>query len=147
MKSDYARALTMHKEHKTAIGGLWVETGFKQTGVKFKKLSRATSSYGFTTRMTVMLDSITSFSERPLYFVFFLGLFILVMSTCVSVALFALWCSGKVLPGWISVMASVWFLGGLATFSIGVVGLYTSRIFVETKMRPYTIVRQVHQSE
>ena len=147
MRSDYARALTLHKEHKTAIGGLWVETGFKQTGVKFKKLSRAASSYRFGARLTLMLDSITSFSERPLYFVFFLGLSILLMSTCVSAALCILWCSGKMLPGWVSVMASVWFLGGLAIFCIGVVGLYTSRIFVETKMRPYTIVRQVHQAE
>jgi putative glycosyltransferase len=64
-----------------------------------------------------------------------------------AIGLFALWCSGKMLPGWISVMASVWFLGGLAIFCIGVVGLYTSRIFVETKMRPYTIIRQVHHQE
>lgn len=147
MKSDYAQALVLHKEHKTAIGGLWVETGFKQTGIKFKKLSRAGSSYRFRTRLTAMLDSITSFSERPLYFVFFLGLGILALSTFMAIGLFALWCSGKMLPGWISVMASVWFLGGLAIFCIGVVGLYTSRIFVETKMRPYTIIRQVHHQE
>ncbi len=147
MRADYARALLLHKEHKTAIGGLWVETGFKQTGLKFKKLSRSTTSYRFTTRLTAMLDSITSFSERPLYFVFFLGLAILALSSCVSLSLLALWISGKTLPGWISVMASVWFLGGLAIFCIGVVGLYTSRIFVETKMRPYTIIRQVHHQE
>lgn len=147
MRADYAQALVLHKEHKTAIGGLWVETGFKQTGLKFKKLSRRTSSYRFTTRLTAMLDSITSFSERPLYFIFFLGLSILLLSVLMSLALFALWCSGKMVPGWISVMASVWFLGGLAVFSIGVVGLYTSRIFVETKMRPYTIIRRVHQKE
>lgn len=147
MKADYAKALTLHKEHKTAIGGLWVETGFRQTPVQFRKLSRRGSSYKFTTRMTAMLDSITSFSERPLYFVFFLGQAILALSTCVSMVLFALWCSGKMLPGWVSVMASVWFLGGLAIFCIGVVGLYTSRIFVETKMRPYTIIRQVHEQK
>jgi len=48
--------------------------------------------------------------------------------------------------GWVSVMLSVWFLGGLAILFIGVVGLYLSKIFVETKNRPLTIVRAVHQS-
>jgi len=40
---------------------------------------------------------------------------------------------------------SVWMLGGLAIFSIGVVGLYVARIFIETKRRPYTIIRDVYQ--
>ncbi len=146
MRSAYAKALVRHKEQKTAIGGLWVETGFRQTGIRFQKLSRKTTSYRLRTRLVALLDSITSFSERPLYLIFFLGLGILVLSTVVSVGLLGFWCFGKTLPGWISVMASVWFLGGLAIFCIGVVGLYTSRIFVETKMRPYTIVRKVHSA-
>jgi len=145
MRSEYAQALARHKESKTAIGGLWVETGFRQAGVSFSKLSRPTASYRFSTRLAALLDSVTSFSERPLYFVFFLGIAILALSSCVSVALLVRWCSGNNLPGWVSVMTSVWFLGGLAIFCIGVVGLYVSRIFVETKMRPYTIIRRVHQ--
>lgn len=147
MRSEYAKALALHKEHKTAIGGLWVETGFKQTGFRFKKLSRKQTTYRLRTRLIAMLDSITSFSERPLYFIFFLGLAILLLSIAMSLTLFACWYCGKGVPGWASVMASVWFLGGLAIFCIGVVGLYTSRIFVETKMRPYTIIRRVHSRD
>jgi putative glycosyltransferase len=45
----------------------------------------------------------------------------------------------------VSTLVSVWFLGGLAIFSIGVVGLYISRIFIETKNRPYVIVRKIHE--
>lgn len=146
MKKRYVDALTLHKEQKTAIGGLWVLTGFRQLGVKFEKLSRAETSYRFSSRMLVLLDSVTSFSERPLYFVFYLGLAIFFLSTLVAAGLLAIWSTGKVLPGWISVMASVWILGGLVILSIGVVGLYVSRIFVETKMRPYTLVRNVHES-
>ncbi len=146
MKKRYVDALTLHKEHKTAIGGLWVLTGFRQLGVKFEKLSRTETSYRFSSRMLVLLDSVTSFSERPLYFVFYLGLAIFFLSTLVAAGLLAIWSTGKVLPGWISVMASVWILGGLVILSIGIVGLYVSRIFVETKMRPYTLVREVHES-
>lgn len=147
MRANYARALVLHKEHKTAIGGLWVETGFKQVGIKILKLSRRSTSYPLRLRLIVLLDSITSFSERPLYLVFAIGLAILTLSITVSVGLFALWCSGHVLAGWISVMVSVWFLGGLSIFCIGVVGLYVSRIFIETKFRPYTIIRKTYETK
>lgn len=146
MTRRYVDGLVRHKEQKTAIGGLWVITGFRQTGMKFEKLSRPGSSYRFSSRMLMLMDSITSFSERPLYFVFFLGLGIFCFSTAVAALLLVVWTTGKVLPGWISVMASVWILGGLAILCIGIVGLYISRIFVETKMRPYTLVREIHGS-
>ena len=42
-------------------------------------------------------------------------------------------------------MMSVWFLGGIAIFCIGVIGIYLGKVFTETKNRPYTIVRKVHQ--
>ncbi len=146
MKSNYVRALVRHREHKTAIGGLWVETGFKQKAIQFNKLFTPTTGYHLKLRVGALLDSVTSFSERPLYIIFFVGLAILFLSTIVFIVLLALWCSGKTPPGWISVLESVWFLGGLAIFCIGVIGLYLSRIFIETKMRPYTIVRQIYSN-
>jgi putative glycosyltransferase len=42
-------------------------------------------------------------------------------------------------------MLSVWFIGGVLIFCVGVIGIYISKIFIETKHRPYTIVRKVHQ--
>src|SRR5712692_7218962 len=48
MTSDYVRALVIHKEQMTAIGGLWVITGFRQKGVEFEKLSRRGTSYSFS---------------------------------------------------------------------------------------------------
>ena len=48
--------------------------------------------------------------------------------------------------GWTSVMASVWLLGGLIIAFIGVIGIYLSKVFSETKRRPYTIVRQIYGS-
>jgi putative glycosyltransferase len=147
MTRAYKEALVLHKEHKTAIGGLWVITGFRQKGVEFIKGSREGTSYSFTSRLRTLLDSITSFSEVPLFAVFFLGLFILGCSTTVGVGLVGIRLLGTVLEGWVSVMVSVWMLGGLAIFSIGVVGLYVSRIFIETKQRPYAIIRHIHQKE
>lgn len=141
----YTQALVRHKEHKTAIGGLWVITGFKQTGIEFVKSARETTSYSFLRRLRMLLDSITSFSEIPLFAVFFLGLAILASSTAVAAFLIYRRLTGTALEGWVSVMVSVWMLGGLAIFCVGVVGLYVSRIFIETKDRPYTIIRKIYQ--
>ena len=47
--------------------------------------------------------------------------------------------------GWASLIVSIWFMGGMIVFCLGVIGIYISRIFVETKNRPYVIVRRIHQ--
>jgi putative glycosyltransferase len=144
MTRDYVEALIRHKERKTAIGGLMVITGFKQAGLPFTKGRRGTTSYSFGARLFALLDSITSFSEVPLYCVFYLGLIVLFISGMIGCLLVLRKLTGQVLSGWVSTLVSVWFLGGLAIFSIGVVGLYISRIFIETKNRPYSIVRKIH---
>jgi putative glycosyltransferase len=144
MTRDYVDALVRHKERKTAIGGLMVITGFKQAGLPFVKGYRGTSTYNVRSRLVALLDSITSFSETPLYFVFYLGVAVLLASSVIACLLVVRKLTGRVLAGWVSTLFSVWFLGGLIIFSIGVVGLYVSRIFIETKERPYTIVRKIH---
>jgi putative glycosyltransferase len=141
MSSSYVRQLIRHKERMTAIGGLWVLTGFRQYGLLFDKTARAESSYSFLKRLKSLLESVTSFSQVPLYGVFFLGLVIFFVSSLVTIALIVRRLTGYVLEGWISVMVSVWSLSGLILLCIGVVGLYISRIFIETKNRPYVIIR------
>jgi len=142
MIRPYVQALIRHKENITAIGGLWVITGFRQTGVLFDKSSREKTSYDFFRRVEMFVASITSFSEKPLYGVFFLGLMMFILSLFVAVCLIiAKIVIGTVLQGWISVMVSVWGLSGLILLSMGLVGIYISRIFIETKNRPYVIIR------
>ena len=130
-----------------------VDIGVIDVDVTAKRLDAARSAiqpslgattYSFRHRLFTLLDSITSFSETPLYFVFYLGLAVLLASAAIGGWLLWLKLTGEVLAGWVSTLLSVWFLGGLAIFSIGVVGLYISRIFIETKRRPYTIVRKLY---
>jgi len=144
MSRDYVQALVKHKEHKTAIGGLWVMTGFRQKGVEFEKSSRVKSSYSLRQRLIALLDSITSFSELPLFLIFYIGCAVIFGSLVIGAYLIIRHLSGHLLEGWASTMVSISFFGGLAVFSIGVVGLYVSRIFIETKGRPYTIIRRIH---
>lgn len=146
MTKRYVRSLLQHREHKTAIGGLWVITGYKQTGLPVEKTLRGPTSYSFAKRLAASLDGLTAFSDRPLILVFVLGLAIFAMASMVGLWLIVARLSGQsLLSGWASVMLSVWLLGGLTIASIGVLGLYVARVFIETKARPYVIIRDVHE--
>jgi putative glycosyltransferase len=147
MTRDYVQGLIRHKEAKTAIGGLWVLAGFRQRGVEFEKGFRGKTSYSLGKRLYVLLDSITSFSELPLFLVFYVGCVMLAISAVIGGYLLFRKFTGHILEGWTSIVFSIWVCGGLAIFSIGVVGLYVSRIFIETKARPYTLIRKVYDSE
>ena len=144
MIRDYVNALLLHKEHMTAIGGLWVITGFRQKGVEFEKRSRGKTSYGLGHRLVALLDSITSFSELPLFIIFYIGCVVILGSIVMAAWLIFRRLHGYLLAGWASTIVLLTFFGGLTVFSIGVVGLYVSRIFIETKSRPYTVIRKIH---
>jgi putative glycosyltransferase len=51
---------------------------------------------------------------------------------------------GTLLEGWASLIVSIWLLGGITIFCLGVIGIYLSKIFIEVKQRPYTIVKEVY---
>jgi putative glycosyltransferase len=145
MEREYVDALLLHREQETVIGGLWVITGFRQVGFPVNKLARKETTYNYWRRWLSLIDSVTSFSETPLVAIFYLGIAISGLSSLVGIVLLIhkLIFRGAV-EGWVSVMLSVWFLGGLLIFCVGVIGIYISKIFIETKNRPYTIVRKVH---
>jgi putative glycosyltransferase len=148
MRRSYVDALLLHRETQLVIGGLWVITGFRQLGVSVAKTSKGATTYPFARAWQALLDSVTNFSAIPLVAIFYLGLFISMVTGLFTASLLLRWVLGGVgVPGWVSVMLSVWLLGGLAILFIGVVGLYLSKVFVETKGRPLTIVRAVHHSK
>jgi putative glycosyltransferase len=145
MRKEYVDALRMHREQQAVIGGLWVITGFKQIGVPLTKQSRSGPAYSTRHRWTTLIDSITSFSEVPLVAIFYFGIVVSALSGLIGlVLLFEKIFLRQVLEGWVSVMLSVWFIGGILIFCMGLIGIYISKIFIETKGRPYTIVRRVY---
>ena len=130
----------------TAIGGLWVITGFRQQGIPVAKGSRAGSTYNFRRRWAMLIESITSFSETPLVAIFYLGMIVSFFSFAALVILLLMHFLGiSRLAGWASVMVSLWLIGGLLIFCVGIIGIYVSKIFIETKNRPYTIIRLIHR--
>jgi len=148
MKRNYVDSLVLHKEQETVIGGLWVITGYRQIGLTIEKPTRKETTYNFRRRWYGLIDSIASFSNVPLIMIFYLGLVIASIALLFATYLLFRWfLVGVGVPGWLSVMVSVWFLGGVAIFCIGVIGIYLAKVFIETKNRPYTIVRAIYQAD
>jgi len=83
------------------------------------------------------LDGITSFSAAPLRIVAALG-FIVFLFT-IGMTIWVFWIRfflGQVVPGWASSVIPIYFLGGVQLLSIGVLGEYVAKIYLETKRRP-----------
>ena len=145
MSRRYIDALLRHEEREVFIGGLCHITGFDQQPHTIKKHNTSETTYTFRRKMSLLVNSVTSFSNVPLIVIFYIGVLILLVATGFTAYLLVNWLFlAKPLSGWTSVMVSIWLLGGLVISFIGVVGIYLSKIFSETKRRPYTIVRQVY---
>lgn len=145
MTRRYVDALLRHEEREVFMAGLWHITGFAQRPQTVKKHSTSETTYTFRRKMSLLVNSVTSFSNAPLVSIFYIGVSISLFAIFYIAYLFTHWIFlAKPLSGWTSVMASIWLLGGMVISFIGVLGIYLSKIFSETKQRPYTIVRQVY---
>lgn len=148
MTRRYVDSLLEHRERALMIAGLWAITGYRQEPLAVAKGSRPRSSYTMARKIAIFVDSVTSFSDRPLVAIFYLGTFIVLAAS--GAALWLIYRKlrhGVGVAGYPSLMVSIWLLGGLTIFCIGLVGIYMSKIFLETKQRPYTIVRALYERE
>jgi len=148
MTSRYVTALVGHQERELCLAGLWAITGFEQYPIRVRKGHRNESGYTVRKRISALANAIASFSNRPLVYIFRVGVAVMALSVAAGAILLYQSLSGGIgVPGWASIMVSTWFLGGLIIFCIGVIGMYMARIFTEIKQRPYTIVRAEYGQE
>jgi putative glycosyltransferase len=142
MTRRYVEALLQHQDQEIFLAGLWMLTGFEQRPVEVVKQSRGESSYSVRRRISVFVNAITSLSNRPLIYIFYLGAGMMLLSMVAAAGLAVTYLRGGIgQPGWASLMISIWFLGGLTVFCLGVIGVYLAKVFSESKRRPFTVVR------
>lgn len=145
MSRRYVDALLSYKEREVFLAGLWHITGFDQRPQQVVKHATSKTTYTFRRKMSVFVNSVTSFSNAPLVGIFYIGLTISALASAYIGYLVVNWLvHSRPLGGWTSIMASIWLLGGMIISFIGVIGIYLSKIFSETKQRPYTTVKQIH---
>ncbi|VFR25454.1 Polymyxin resistance protein ArnC, glycosyl transferase [plant metagenome] len=145
MTRRYVDALLQFREREVFLAGLWYLTGFRQVAQQVTKLSHSETTYGFRQKAYLLVNSVVSVSNRPLILIFYTGMSIFAAALLYTAYLVFNWLIASRPPdGWTSVMVSVWLLGGLVISFLGVIGIYLSKVFSETKQRPNTIVRKVH---
>ena len=102
------------------------------------------SKYSTSKMVNLAIDGITSFSTKPLRLITILGIIIIIMSICAAIYIFTSYTLGVSVPGWSSILLSIWFLGGVLVLILGVIGEYVGKIYKEVKRRPkYHIDRRI----
>jgi putative glycosyltransferase len=146
MSRRYVTALMLHKENEINIGGLWYITGFEQISIPISKINSSPTTYTLRRKISHAINSITSFSAKPLYFIFIMGVLVFLSSLIFTgFVLFFYFTDLKAPVGYLSVITSIWTFSGLLIIMIGVQAIYIGKIFSEVKQRPATIIKEVYQ--
>ena len=127
--------------------GLFMWVGYNTKWIPYENVERTmgTTKWSFWGLFKYAIDGITSFSVTPLRMVSALGFFICIVAFIyIIITLTQTLIFGIDVPGYVTLLCAVLFLGGIIEFSLGILGEYISRIYVETKKRPIYIVRQTN---
>lgn len=146
MSRRYIQKVTHFQEKELDLWGLFVLAGFHQKGIPVDKGHKGTTTYTFRKKLRMAIDTLTSFSSKPLHLIFLTGVCMLLFSLLnICFIFYQKFFYGINVEGWASVLASIWFVGGLIVFILGVISIYLSKMFIEIKARPLTIIKDVYQ--
>ncbi len=137
--------LEKFKEVNLFLRGLIPLIGFKRTKVFYERKNRfaGESKYPLKKMLAFAFDGITSFSIKPIKLIMSLGLTISIISILIMLYALIVKLIGYTVEGWTFIIISIWLLGGLQMFSIGIIGEYIGKIYQETKERPKYIIEKV----
>lgn len=118
--------------------------GFKSTSVFYDRTPRLAgkSHYPFRKMLSLAFDGITSLSTKPIKLVTLIGFLVTLASFGGIVWSLVAYFTGSVVSGWASTVAIICFLGGIQLLSIGIIGSYIGKIYLETKGRPRYIISE-----
>jgi putative glycosyltransferase len=147
MSKQYVEQLLRYREVQSLPGGLMVLVGFNQRAFPIRKKYKGWTSYSFSKRLVLAVNSVISFSSVPLLVISCFGLCITGISFICIAILTVSWLLGSGYQGgWPSLIASIWCVGGLVLLSVGVVGIYLARVFEQVKNRPQYVIRRLYKS-
>lgn len=143
MNRKFADALLSMEEYNRFSKGLFGWVGFKTKWIAFENVERVagTTKWSFWSLFKYSLEGITAFSTAPLIFSSFVGIFFCIVSLIAMIFVFArAIIFGDPVAGWPSLVCIITLLGGLQLFTLGIVGNYLAKMYLEIKKRPKYIV-------
>ena len=137
--------LARFKEVNLFLRGIIPMVGYRTDVVEYERGERfaGESKYPLKKMLAFALEGITSLSTKPLRIITGLGFLIFVISIIMIIYNIVRWAAGATVAGWASLSCSVWLIGGLILLSLGVVGEYIGKLYLESKERPRFIIREV----
>ena len=137
--------LAQFKEVNLFLRGIVPMIGYTCTTVEYERGERfaGESKYPLKKMLAFAMEGITSLSTKPIRYITLLGFLIFMVSIIMLIVFIAQWALGMTVVGWASMICSLWAIGGLILLSLGVIGEYIGKIYLETKQRPRFIVREV----
>ena len=137
--------LSKYEERNLYLRGIIPMLGFPSSRVLEVRAEReaGTTKYTLTKMLRLALDGITSFSITPIYIILALGFAALIVALGIGIYVIVALTMGRTVPGWSSLMLSLWLIGGLTMISIGVVGLYVGKVYMEVKHRPRYHIQKI----
>ena len=145
MSRRAVEALMSYPERNLFLRGMVCSMGYPSAVVYYDREKRfaGESKYPFSKMLSFAVDGITSFSVRPLRYIVLLGLLFILISIVAIIYGFLSYLEGDTMPGWTSLLVSIWFIGGMVTTAIGIIGEYVGKIYKEVKRRPRYFVEKV----
>ena len=144
MSNRAVKALFDFKEVNLFLRGIVPMVGFKSDKVYYVREERVAgkSKYPLGKMISFAVDGVTSLSIKPIRLITMLGLICFLVSIGMLIYSLVGYFTGATVSGWASLITSIWALGGLQLFSIGVIGEYIGKIYLETKQRPRFIIEE-----
>ena len=144
------KALLAFEDKEVFLPAMAIMTGLPRDTFTVPRLERLTgrSSYSLRSLLRFASALIVRFSDRPLKLSVVVGLLFSTLSATIAAVVFIGWLIGSFeVEGWTSLMLSVWFIGGLILFALGIHGFYIGRIFNEVQRRPRINVKRLTWEE
>lgn len=134
-----------YKEVNLFLRGMVPLIGYPSDNVYYERQERfaGESKYPLKKMLSFAFDGITSFSVKPIRFILSMGMIIFLISIGILIYSIVRHALGETVLGWSSLMVSIWALGGLQLLSIGIVGEYIGKMYLETKKRPRFAIQEV----
>ena len=131
-------ALSRYPERNLYLRGIIPMLGYPSTTVDdiIRERVAGESKYNYRKLLFLAVDGITSFTTRPISWIVGMGFFCLLISILMAVYVLVSYIEHLAVPGWASLMLSLWFIGSMLLLSLGVVGQYIGKIYIEVKDRP-----------
>ena len=137
--------LSQFREVNLFLRGIVPMVGYPSAVVEYERGERfaGESKYPLKKMLSFAMEGITSLSTKPIRYITLLGFLIFLVSIVMLATFIVKWALGMTVAGWASVICSVWAIGGLILLSLGVIGEYIGKIYLETKERPRFLLREV----